>query len=97
MSVFEFESREKFIAEVFPEGKPTSLGSLDLYESNRQDWLLSRSRLLETGLRSLDQELVITILNEYAYAFDIDLAVRKFIQVWGRMVEAQLDEAIARE
>lgn len=92
MSVFEFESREKFIAEVFPNGRPTELGSRDLLRANAVDQSVSRKRLLETGLRTADEDLVKTILNEYACVVGIDSAIQTYMAIWGNMVTQGMDE-----
>jgi hypothetical protein len=47
MSVFSFESREAWVAEVFPNGRPTELPSRDYLKDSAIDWSVSRKRLLE--------------------------------------------------
>ena len=91
MSVFSFESREAWVAEVFPNGRPTDLPSRDYLKDSAIDWSVSRRRLLEIAIRNADEEQAKMVLSEYAYLVGIDGAMQVFMQIWGNMVAAEMD------
>ena len=97
MSVFNFESREQFVAEVFPNGRPTQLNSRDYLIDSAIDWSVSRKRLLEAAIRGADEEQAKMVLNEYAYILGIDGAIQVFMQIWGNMVTYHRLEAILKQ
>lgn len=91
MSVFSFKSRETWVAEVFPNGRPTELPYRDYLKDSAIDWSVSRKRLLEIAIRSADEEQAKMVLSEYAYLVGIDGAMRVFMQIWGNMVAREMD------
>ena len=90
MSVFDFESTEALIAEIFPDGRPTPLESGGYLREDTFGWAVSRRRLLMAGIRLADEERVKIVLNEYANLVGISGAIKAYILIWQLVVE-QMD------
>ncbi|HSW89703.1 MAG TPA: hypothetical protein VLH19_02420 [Patescibacteria group bacterium] len=91
MSVFNIESREQFISEVFPDGVP-ALQSRDYLKESAIDWSVSRSRLLKTAIRNGDEEQAKTVIREYAAIVGIDRAIQVFLEIWGNVVTENMED-----
>ncbi len=92
MSVFNIESKEQFIEEVFPEGRPTELKSKELFKENVLDWSVAMKRNLKAGIRNADEDVVKSVLREYAYFMGRESAVEIYLRIWGDLVEENMED-----
>ncbi|PWU23688.1 hypothetical protein C5B42_02140 [Candidatus Cerribacteria bacterium 'Amazon FNV 2010 28 9'] len=94
MPLFVIESREQWISEVFPNGRPTQLPSQEYLKENPLDWVASRKRLLEIAIRRGVEDQAKMVLNEYAFVVGIENTCFVFLEIFGNMVADLLDDKI---